>query len=65
MVDALTCITAWAVCTVLRRVAEKGSDLYSVCVFTVGPLGFGPISKGSGKHEDCRISDSAPLFREN
>ena len=57
MVGAL----AWAACTVLRRVAEKGSDLYNVCVSTAGPLGFGRIPKevASTKAVEYRIGSAA------
>ena len=54
-------VLAWAVSTVLRRVAEKGSRLYSVCVSTARPLGFGHIPKevASTKDVEYRIGSAA------
>ena len=53
MVDAL----GWSVCTVSRRVAEKGSLGFVVCCIHGGAAWLWAHSKGSGKNVGCRISD--------
>ena len=57
MVGAL----ARTMCTVLTRVSEKGSILYSVCVSTARPLGLGGIPKevASTKTVEYRIGSAA------